>query len=200
MRFELYTDKTVAQCLTAINARMQAKETSTRPAIDGWVEKGGAFSISTSTRVVGRFNRRTHLSARLERENGVTVIRGNVATGVDRQGQALVFIALGLMVVLFASGGNVAPALVLLPLAAYLYIPMKGDYINSDVLLTELQRLLKAKSSPPKKTSEKKPAAREAKDAPRSSRGTTARKPTSAAKPAAAARPESALENQEGLL
>lgn len=199
MRFVLYTEKTVAQCLTAINARMQAKETATRPAIDGWVEKGGAFSISTTTRVIGRFHRRTHLHARLERENGVTVIRGDVANGVDRQGQVLVFVALGLMFVILASGGNVVPALVLLPLAAYLYIPMKGDYINSDVLMTELQRLLKAKESPPKKSSEKKPAAREAKDVPRATRKTTgAAKPAAASKSQAA--PAPAINNQEGLL
>ena len=39
MQFVLYTEKTVAQSLTAINERMHVKETSTRPALDGWVAR-----------------------------------------------------------------------------------------------------------------------------------------------------------------
>src|SRR5450432_3119094 len=66
VRFVLYSEKTVAQCLTAINARMHVKESSSRPALDGWVEKSGAFSISMSLKVIGKFSRRTVLKARVE--------------------------------------------------------------------------------------------------------------------------------------
>ena len=44
MRFILYSEKTVAQCLTSINARMHVKGSGSRPTLDGWVEKNGAFS------------------------------------------------------------------------------------------------------------------------------------------------------------
>ena len=52
MQFVLYSEKTVAQRLTA-NARMQVEETALRPGVDGRVEKG-SFSLSLSTPVIGR--------------------------------------------------------------------------------------------------------------------------------------------------
>jgi hypothetical protein len=89
LRFVLYTDKTVSECLTAINERMHAKATSARPALDGWVEKGGAFALTVSAPVIGKFARRTTLKGQIEREDGLTILRGNVPGGVPRQGQAL---------------------------------------------------------------------------------------------------------------
>jgi hypothetical protein len=156
----LYTDKTVPQCLTAINERMHLKESSTRPALDGWVEKNGAFSLSLSAPVMGRFARRTALRAKVERENGVTVVQGSVPGGVSRNGQIVIFIALALVALTIIGGGNLIIGLLLIGLAAILYIPMQGDYLNSSALLDEVQKTLKAKPSPPKGTSEAKPAAK----------------------------------------
>jgi len=173
----LYTEKTPAQALTAINARMQAKESSARASLGGWVEKNGAFALNVSTPVVGRFRRRTVLRGKIERENGVTTVRGDVPSGVDRQGQIVVFIALGLLAVLLLTGGNAVPALAVLPLGAYLYIPMTGDHTNCDLLMGELQRTLKAKEKPPRKSSEARPtgAAKAVSAKPSAPRATTAR-------------------------
>ncbi|MEP7293329.1 MAG: hypothetical protein ABI835_16215, partial [Chloroflexota bacterium] len=88
MRFVLYSEKTVTQCMSAVNERMHAKETSTRPALDGWVEKSGTFSISLSAPVIGKFRRRTALTAKVERQSGITVIEGSVPSGASREGQA----------------------------------------------------------------------------------------------------------------
>ncbi len=177
MRFLLYTEKTPAQALTAINARMQAKESSARASLGGWVEKNGAFALNVSTPVVGRFRRRTVLRGKIERENGVTTVRGDVPSGVDRQGQIVVFIALGLLAVLLLTGGNAVPALAVLPLGAYLYIPMTGDHTNCDLLMGELQRTLKAKEKPPRKSSEARTtgAAKAVSAKPSAPRATTAR-------------------------
>jgi hypothetical protein len=150
VRFVLYTEKTVSQCLTAINERMHVKETSTRPALDGWVEKSGAFSLSLSAPVMGRFARRTALKAKVERENGVTIIQGSVPGGVSRNGQIAIFIALALIALTIIGSGNLLIGLLLVALAAVLYIPMQGDYLNSAALLDEVQKTLKAKSAPPK--------------------------------------------------
>lgn len=150
MRFVFYTEKTVAQCLTAINDRMQVKATSTRPALDGWVEKGGAFALSLTSPVVGKFTRRTTLNAQAERDSGITIVRGSVPSGAPREGQAVVFIALVLVALTIIGSGNVLIGLLLLPVSAYLYIPLHGDYRNSDVLLDEVQKTLKAKLNPPK--------------------------------------------------
>ncbi len=174
VRFVLYSDKTVAQCLTAINARMHAKGTSTHPALDGWVEKGGAFALGISTPVVGKFARRTTLKAKVERQSGVTIIRGSVPNGVSKQGQLVVFGALALLLVTMLANGNALFALLLIPFAAYLYIPMRGDLLNSEILIDEVQKTLKAKPKPPKKLSESKPS----KPATSASRPATARAST----------------------
>jgi hypothetical protein len=192
VHFVLYTDKTVPQCLTAINERMHVKESSTRPALDGWVEKGGAFSISLSAPVMGRFARRTALKAKVERENGVTVIQGSVPGGVSRNGQIVIFIALALVALTIIGGGNLLIGLLLIALAAILYIPMQGDYLNSTALLDEVQKTLKAKPTLPKATSEAKSAAKStaarstaAKSSPTRAKSTTTR---AAAKSTAAPR------------
>jgi hypothetical protein len=151
VHFTLYTDKTVAQCLTAINERMHVKESSTRPALDGWVEKSGAFQISIATPVIGRFIRKTALRGKIERENGVTVIEGSVPGGVSRNGQIVVFVALVLVVLTIIGGGNLLLGLLPLVLIPIFYIAMQGDYLNSTALLDEVQKALKAKPTPPKK-------------------------------------------------
>ncbi len=184
MRFLLYTEKTPSQALTAINARMQAKESSARASLGGWVEKNGSFALSVSTPVVGRFRRRTVLRGKIERENGLTTVRGDVPSGVDKQGQIVVFIALGLLAVLLLTGGNAVPALAVLPLGAYLYIPMTGDHTNCDLLMGELQRTLKAKEKPPRKSSEARAAgaAKAVTAKPATSRAPTARSSTSSSR------------------
>lgn len=181
MRFVLYSEKTVAQCLTAINARMHVKATSTRPALDGWVEKSGTFSISMTETIVGKFSRRTALQAKVEREGGITIIRGSVPSGVNREGQAVVFVALALVALTIIGSGNVLVGLLLIPIAAYLYIPLHGDYLNSAVLVDEVEKTLKAKAKPPRKTADTAKAAKPVKPAsasarPKPARSTTARK------------------------
>lgn len=177
MQFALYTDKTIPQCLTAINERMHAKATSTRPALDGWVEKGGAFSLSMSAPVMGRFARRTTLKGQIEREEGVTIIRGGVPGGVPRQGQVLIFVALALVALTIIGSGNTLVGLLLFPMAAVLYIPMQGDYLNSEVLLDEVEKTLKAKPTPPKALAQPKAAAAPRSKSPRSKTATTKTSP-----------------------
>lgn len=185
MRFVFYTEKTIPQCMTAINERMQVKATSTRPALDGWVEKGGAFALSLTSPVIGKFTRRTTLKAQAERESGITIIRGSVPGGAPREGQAIVFIALVLVALIIISSGNILVGLLLLPVAAYLYIPLHGDYRNSDVLLDEVQKTLKAKLTPPKALQPAAPSAAPAKKPASASK--PAKTTTAAAKPAKSA-------------
>ncbi len=149
MRFVLYTDKSVAQCMTALNARMQAKSSR----LDGWVEKNGRFSLSTVCTVARRFTRRTHLQATATRDEGYTVVRGYVRDGVSRQGQWVIYGALLLVgLVLFASG-YLLPAVIAVFATGALYIPLTGDRMNSNVLMGEVQRTLSAKPTRPKKPS-----------------------------------------------
>ncbi|HLU09938.1 MAG TPA: hypothetical protein VK003_09750 [Oceanobacillus sp.] len=160
MRFTLYTDKPVSQCMSAITERLHVKGTSTRPGIDGWVDKKGIFSMGVSSPVIGKLHRKTYLRAKIERENGVTIIKGDVPTGASPQGQLVVFGALALVALVLIVSGSMLLGLIIIPFAAILYIPMKGDYHNSEFLLNEVQKTLKAKPTPPKPA--KSPAAKSA--------------------------------------
>ncbi len=152
MRFVLYTDKSVSQCMTALNGRMQAKASGSRGSLDGWVEKNGRFSLSTSCTIARRFRRRTHLRATVKRDEGYTVVRGYVPDGVSRQGQAVIYGALLLVAVVLVAGGYLLPAVIAVFATGALYIPLTGDRINSAILMGEVQRALGAKATPPRKT------------------------------------------------
>lgn len=162
MQFTLYSEKSVAQCLTAINARLQVKGGASRAELDGWIDKSGEFSLTVTSKVAGYFNRRTTLRAKIERKSGHSQITGSVPDGVPREGRILVFVALGLVSAMILSYGNPMLALIVLPVGLALHIAMKGDHDNSAVLMNELQKTLKAKSTPPKKTetASKSPARR----------------------------------------
>ena len=150
MRFELYTSLTVSKGLSALTQRMHAKPTASRPDIDGWVEKGGRFSISVSTQIAKQFRRTTHLSGELEREGSVTVIRARVATGASPEQLRIIFaVAVVLGLVVLASGNGVLGLLIMV-LGFALYIPLSGDCHNSSILMKELRNALKAKKTPPK--------------------------------------------------
>lgn len=136
--------------MTAINERLHLKGTASRPGMDGWVDKNGSFAIGVSSPVIGKMNRTTYVRAKVTRESGVTTIKGDVPGGASPRGQVTVFVAMALVAVALIAGGSAVLALVLIPFAALLYIPMKGDYVNSEILIGELQKVLKAKPTPPK--------------------------------------------------
>jgi hypothetical protein len=134
--------------MTALNARMQAKSSRV---LDGWVEKSGRFSISTSCKVARRFTRTTHLRAAAVREEGITVIRGYVPDGASRESQAVIFGALLLISLVLVASGNALLAGAAVVAGVLMYIPTTGDHINSEVLMSEVQRTLGAKATLPKK-------------------------------------------------
>ncbi len=155
MKFVLYSEKTVAQCLTAINARLQVKGAR---AVDGWVDKKGLFTMGVTTPVIGKLERTTYLRAQIERANGVTVIRGNIPSGASKQGIIAISVALAVLTIFLISTGSALLALIMLPFAAYMIIPLRGDYLNSDVLYNEIVRTLKAKTKPPKPNKPTRPS------------------------------------------
>lgn len=151
MRFILYTDKTVAQCMSAINERLHVKATKARSELGGWTNKDGNFSLTVTSRVVGRFPRTTRLTANAKRDTGMTVIRGDVSDGVTPQWLGILMIGVGIIIALMVIVGELMLALLMLLFAMFAYIPLRGDYVNSDVLLLEVEKTLKASPKPPKK-------------------------------------------------
>lgn len=150
MRFVLFSEMTMRQCMKALNDRIQANGTKTRPELDGWVEKSGRFSLALETPVFGRFRRKTRLRATAERENGLTVIRGFVPNGTSRAGLAIILVALLAVAVFMFARGEAIIAIAILFAGGGVSIPLIGDYHNHDVLLAELEKTLKAKYTPPK--------------------------------------------------
>ncbi len=150
MRFILYTDKTVSQCLSAINERTQVKGTASKPGIEGLIAtKSGTFELSTSTRVIATISRRTTLTAQLDRENNMTIVRGSVPSGAPPQGIVLMFVVMGL-IALFLASENTLLAGAMIVTAGVLFVVLRGDYINSEYLLDETMKTLRAKETPPK--------------------------------------------------
>lgn len=149
MRFVMYTEKTVPQAMRAINDRLQTAGTKSRK-FDGWVEKSGRFTFSVTTPVHGRFKRKTVMRGQAEREGGITVVRGDVPGGLSRNRQMIVFAAMIMIALLLLGQGNALVAIAVLICTAALSIPLQGDFDNSELLLTELQRTLKARFTPPK--------------------------------------------------
>jgi len=151
MRFVLYTDKSVKQCLTAITGRMQDKATKSRPEMDGWVDKNGKFAVSISSPVVYRFQRRTRLSGQIKREKGITTIEGFVPNGASREKQAIIFGALLVITLMVIANGDALLGIFAVIFGLALYIPLTGDFNNSEVLYKDIKRVLSAKEKPPKK-------------------------------------------------
>ena len=156
MRVLFFTDKTVAQCMTALHERLQSRSSRS---LEGWVEKNGNFELSIATPVIGKVTRRTYLRGKAEREGGVTQVKVDVSSGADRRGQIIIFIACGLVAVALLANGAVTVAILAVAAGAALYIPLAGDDKNSPLLINEVQRTLKATTKKPKKPSDSKTAA-----------------------------------------
>lgn len=158
MRMVLYTEKTVAQSLSALTERLG----SAGKRLDGWVEKNGSFSMSTTSPVIGKISRRTRIHGKVEKGQGITTVTIHVSSGADRRGQIMIFVALGVIALILLASGNLALALLLAFAGAALYIPLAGDHRNSPTLISEVQRSLKATTKPPKKPTETSAARRPA--------------------------------------
>lgn len=151
MRFTLYTEKTVSQCMKALNERMEAKPTKTRLALDGEVpKKGGKFALAVTSKVAALFNRKTRLKGTVRRESGMTIIEGYVSHGVPRERARWIVLAMVAVGVMMLATGNGLPGLLATAFGLGLYIPLVGDHHNSAYLIKELKRATKAKDKPPK--------------------------------------------------
>jgi hypothetical protein len=145
VRFTYYTEKTIPQCMLALNERIH-----TSNKLEGWTEKSGNFALAASSKVARRFSRTTRLQAKAERQGSVTVIKGYVSDGVGPRERLIIIGALVLVgVILIVASRTLLPGVIALIVAPVLYIPLTGDYNNSRLLMSEMGRTLKAKDSPP---------------------------------------------------
>ncbi len=148
MHFELYSPKTIKQISAELTERVGERGTRTRPTIQGLVEKGGTFYLTTQSVLLG-IKRTTRLRATMERVRDVTIIRGYVSEGMRPEKVYVVMAALAVVGILLALQGQVVLGLIVLGLSIIAYVPLVGDHRNSQYLLKELKRLSAAKDKPP---------------------------------------------------
>jgi len=151
MHFVLYTNKTVAQCMRDMTERMQAKPTKTRPELNGYVEKSGSFAIALTASVVGPLKRTTRLKASANREKGTTIIKGYVSDGISPYWARILAVVMTIVVIMLFLADRPGLGIVTGLFSIITYVPLRGDYINSDRLLIEVEKTLKASPKPPKK-------------------------------------------------
>lgn len=148
MRFTLYTSKSIKECVSALGERIQEKETKTRPAISGEVDKDGDFIWQTQRKVWG-IARQTRMTGHLKRENNSTFIYGFVHEGIAPK---QIYIVMGgglLMAALFFFSGQGIGGILLGIISVLTYPYFVGDYHNSQYLLKELKKTLNSKDKPP---------------------------------------------------
>ena len=84
----------------------------------------------------------------------------------------VIFVALAVVAAVIMGSGSVLLGLVLIPVGAYFVILLRGDFHNSEYLLDEVRKTLKAKPTPIKKstTSDTKTAQTDGRQGPTSTR------------------------------
>lgn len=152
MQFVYYTEQKVNQGVAALKERLEGKAR-----FEGWAEKDGRFMLATSGKVAGRFKRTTRLYGRMEREGSVTVIRGHVSEGMSNRDRWLIVGGVGILGMFVVLGGNLLLGIGVIIAGLALNIPLMGDRENSRVLTAEVQRALKARTTPPAPTSKAPP-------------------------------------------
>lgn len=151
MHFTLYSEKSVAESVKALNERMAQSATSTRPKLSGQVVRSGDFTLAIESKVYGRVPRKTYIQGKIQKESGTTVIRGSVPDGWPPQRQRLLMVAIPVSAIALLVIGEFLPAVLVAALLFVLLTIVRGDYANGDRLLLELERNLKATPKAPKK-------------------------------------------------
>ncbi|MBW7878803.1 MAG: hypothetical protein H3C32_05780 [Anaerolineae bacterium] len=156
MRYTLYSERPVAECVKALNERIAQPGAASRPKMDGKAEKSGAFTLGMKAPVALGFRRQTWIEGQIVREGGQTTIYGSAPDGLNPQRQRQLLIATPLVAAFLTLTGAPVPAVVVAGLMVFLWLILRGDYFNSDRLLLELERQCRASPKPPKKPNGKK--------------------------------------------
>lgn len=150
MNFILYTEKPLTECVKALADRLLQSETPTRPALDGAVHKNGKFKLGIEQVVFRQLKRKTWIEGQMVKEGTMTVIRGQVPEGATPERQKFITILIPIAGLLMVVRGEIFLALLAMALIGYVLITLRGDYFNSDRLLMELEKNLKASPKLPK--------------------------------------------------
>jgi len=150
VNFTLYSEKAATECIKALTERLHQSETPTRPALDGFVHKNGKFRIGVELGVFRQITRKTWVEGQIIKEGALTLIRGQVPEGATPGRQRFIGFLIPIAGGIMALRGELLLGLLAMVLIGYVLITVRGDYYNSDRLLMELEKNLKASPKPPK--------------------------------------------------
>ncbi len=151
MRFTLYTEKSVSDCTKTLIERIQAKQNS-KNAIRGNVnQKTHEFTLQIGCKILFLFPRSTQMNGKISKEGGQTVIHGFVPDGMSPYWMFISGVVLAVVCGGFLILGENALAVLGILAGFSAYVMLRGDYRNSEALLVEIERTLKASPQPPKK-------------------------------------------------
>lgn len=149
MRFTLYTEKSVSDCTKMLTERIQAKS---KNGLRGHVnQKIHEFTLQIGCQVLFVFHRSTQLTGKISRAGGYTIIDGFVPDGISPYWTSISGTVLGIICVGFLIVGENGLALLSIVAGLAAYVMLRGDYRNSEALLIEIERTLKASPTPSKK-------------------------------------------------
>jgi len=151
MRFTLYTDKSVSDCTKTLAERIEAKQNS-KNGVRGHInQKTHEFSLQMSAKIWFLFKRTTQMNGKISKEGGQTIINGFVPDGMSPYWMTISGVVLMAVCVGFLILNENFLAVLGFGAGAFAYVMLRGDYRNSEALLVEVERTLKASPNPPKK-------------------------------------------------
>jgi hypothetical protein len=150
MKYRLYTEKTVPECVKILDERIEAKPTSRRANIDGWTERNGDFSLKIRAKVLRLVSKTTRMNGSMNREKGVTTIEGFVDAGISPYWTVILFGVLFLVSGALFLLDQLSLAIIIFVLGGLILLTERQDYFSSEELLIEVEKKLKAKPTPPK--------------------------------------------------
>ncbi len=153
MNFTLYSEKATTECIKALTERLHQSETPTRPSLDGFVHKNGKFKIGVEQGVFRQITRKTWVEGQIIKDGALTLIRGQVPDGATPERQRFIAFLIPIAGVMLVIRGEVLLALLAMALIGFVLVTVRGDYYNSDRLLMELEKSLKASPKLPKSMS-----------------------------------------------
>ncbi|MCL4256360.1 MAG: hypothetical protein KJ043_21560 [Anaerolineae bacterium] len=151
MRFTLYTEKSVSDCTKTLIERIQAKQNSKNGVRGNVNQKTHEFNLQIGCKILFLFPRSTQMNGKISKEGGQVTINGFVPDGMSPYWMLISGAVLAVVCGGFLILGENALAFLGILAGFSAYVMLRGDYRNSEALLVEIERTLKASPKPPKK-------------------------------------------------
>ena len=144
---DLYTDKNLQDCQTALIERMHARPTKTRPLIDGWINKDGTFLLWMTGNVYGPIDIRTRYNGVIieDTASNSTLIVVRLPWSGDASQTLVIIFASVLLAIIVATSGNFVGGFVVLLIGVALILVLRTNTANNDIFVKTIKQTLRAR-------------------------------------------------------